>query len=118
VVADPVGKFSTTTRKATTMDILAGSTTDLRWDKTAKAFQPAAAVSDGPVFTIRCLDFWQAQEIIDSATPAVDRIRRAFEMGLVSIDGDEAKAKAFLAKPRAMLGNPLFDAILEMAAGN
>lgn len=115
--------------------ILAGATSDYRWDRdrdngatTDKSgnvtprpkggYRLATEVSEGPVFTVGTLDFWEAQGLLDSTVPAVDRIRKGLELGLVSIDGDADKAKRFLAKPKARLVNPLFDLILEIAAGN
>lgn len=100
------------------MNILAGSTTDLRWDKDAKGYKPAAEVPEGHTFTIQCIDFWQAQELLDTATPVLIRIKKGLEVGLVAIDGDPELAKKFLARPKATLVNPLFDEILGAAAGN
>jgi hypothetical protein len=73
---------------------------------------------DSPVFTIAQLDFWQAQQVLDQTVPAVERIKLALKMGLVSIDGDKAAAQKFIASPAAKLVNPLFDAIVSLAAGN
>lgn len=100
------------------MNILAGHAVDYRYDAEAKEFKPAATVADGPTFTVRCLDYWQAQAVLDQSTDAVKRIRLALETGLASIDGDAAKVKEFLDHPRATLVNPLFDAILQLASGN
>lgn len=100
------------------MNILAGATTDLRWDAATKGYKPAAEVADGPTFTIRALDFWQAQGVIDQTMPAVDRIRNGLRDGLVAIDGDAAKAAEFVKSPRATLVNDLFNEIMAAASGN
>lgn len=100
------------------MQILAGDKTDLRWDRDARLYKPAAEVTDGPVFTIQTLDFWQAQGVIDASRPVLDRFRDALRDGLVAIDGDAAKASDFIKRPRATLVNGLFDAIVAAAAGN
>jgi hypothetical protein len=115
--------------------ILAGSTTDWRWDrdkdngtetdddgketpKPRGGYVSAQLFFDGPIFTIQTMDYWQAQDVLDESVPKVKRIRKALEVGLVSIDGSKEQAAAFLAKPKPRLVNPLFDLILEMASGN
>lgn len=100
------------------MDIIAGSTIDLRWDSDTRTFRPFMQVADGPVFRIQTLDFWQVQELLDTTIPALTRIRRGLEIGLVWIDGDTDRARQFLEHPKAAMVNPLFDEILGLAAGN
>jgi hypothetical protein len=99
-------------------DVLANQTTiDIRYDKEAHAFKPVADVAEGPVFSVRQLSFWQNQERL-SLVAAVDQVRKLFELGLVSIDGDTDKALAFIANPHARLGAPLNDYIAAITWGN
>lgn len=100
------------------MNILAGDRIDLRWDMGTREYRPAADVPEGPVFTIQVLNFWQAQGVVDSSLPVLDRFRDALRDGLVAIDGDPAMAAAFIERPRALLVNGLFDAIVGAASGN
>ncbi len=99
-------------------DILAGSTRDLSFDPKTREYVPSDKSNTWPVFTIKSLNFWEAQEVLDSTKPAVDRIRRGLELGLTAIDGDADKAKQFVTRPKATMVNPLFDMIVEMASGN
>lgn len=96
-------------------EILAGSVRELFYSKATRSF---AEVGEGPRFSVKALNFWEAQEVLDGTKPAVDRIRRGIELGLQAIDSDPELAKKFLAQPKAHLVNPLFDAIVEFASGN
>lgn len=101
------------------MDIYAGSTADYRWKPKDNKFCAAADKGcEGPKFTIRTLDFWQAQQVLDQSKSAVERIKAALELGLVAIDDDKEAVKRWVESPNARLVNPLFDAILELCSGN
>ena len=99
------------------MNILAGAKTDLRFDPADTDFKPQSEVEDGPVFTVQTLDYFTAQGVLDEDKDA-DKIRVCIAAGLVAIDGDAARAKEFIAAPKATLVNPLFDAIWQATWGN
>lgn len=79
---------------------------------------PAKPGDKGPIFTLRTLDFWQAQDVIDRGTPVLERMRKAMQFALVAIDGDAANAAKFIAAPNPKLGNAVFDAVIDLASGN
>jgi hypothetical protein len=93
-----------------------GEVKEVRWDKVKKTWVPAAE-AEGPVFRLCCLDFWSAQEVLDKDRTPTERIERALEKALVSIDGDPEKAKRWLKTPKSRMVNPLFDLVLEITAG-
>lgn len=84
----------------TPANILAGQLIDLQFDNEAKEFRPACPELTGPVFTIRTLDYFEAQEVL-AIEDAKAKMRKGIELMLVSIDGDKDKAAAFNAAPRA-----------------
>lgn len=121
--------------------ILAGGTEDFRWDpnkdnsfvedddadnnkagakvrKRPGGYVPAAQFRDGPVFRMRILNFWEAQDILDDAKPRTERIRTAMERAIVSIDGSTEGIAEFIKNPKPRRVLPLFDVILEMIGGN
>lgn len=81
-------------------NILAGQLIDLQWDEAAKEFKPVAPECTGPVFTVRTLDYFEAQEVL-VIEDAKAKMRKGIELMLVSIDGDPEKAATFKAAPRA-----------------
>jgi|1_EtaG_2_1085319.scaffolds.fasta_scaffold00706_5 hypothetical protein len=98
------------------LSILAGATLDLRFD--GVAFVPAEdEATQGPTFTIRAIDYFTAMEA-QAHDGHVATARAAIAAGLVAIDGDKAKAKAFIKAPAAGLGTPIFNAIWGQTWGN
>lgn len=100
------------------MNVLADSAADYRFDKDTKTFKPAAEVQEGPTFTVRQLDYWRTQDLLDKDRPMVERIRSGLRHGLASIDGKTELVDPFIEAPKAVLVNPLFDLILDVAVGN
>lgn len=96
--------------------IYAGETQDLQYDPEAKEFSEKP-VPGAPIFRVRSLNYFEAQEVLGQADPK-DQVRKGIELGLVAIDGNEDKAREFLAKPRARLVNPLFTAVWLATWGN
>lgn len=96
--------------------IFAGDAVDLRYDPEAKAFRADPAL-DGPSFQVQALDYFAAQAVL-TETDDTAKVRACLQRGLVAVDGDQEKAKAFLARPRARLVNPLFAAIWDETWGN
>jgi len=99
------------------MQVLAGAETYLRWDGQTGTYAPKTAKGKGPVFTIRALDYFTAQGVLND-DDAVEKIRKCIAAGLVAIDGDEAKAEEFKVNPRAPMVNPLFNEIWMSTWGN
>ncbi len=106
------------------MNLLAGQTQDLRFDADTREFKPSIGNpvanpdgSPGDTFTIKTLNYWEWQTILNEPD-AISQTRKGCELGLVSIDGDAEAAKTFLANPAMRLINPLFQAIVDAAAGN
>lgn len=97
------------------MNILADQTQDLAY--TEAGFQPAEECSGFPVFRLRCLNYWEAREVL-ALKDDLAAIRRTLDLALVSIDGDVEKAKTFLANPKPVLVNPLFQAARDLYLGN
>ena len=100
------------------MNILAGQTQDIRYDPTAYVYKPASELSEGEVFTVQTLNYWQWQECLSKAPNDLEQIRTAVQLGLVAIDGDAAKAKAFLESPAMLMVQPLYVYIVGIASGN
>lgn len=97
--------------------ILAGQTQDLQFDPETKTFKAKRDGLTGPTFTVQSLDYWQWQDLIGTADP-VEQTRKGCVLALTAIDGDAEAVKTFLAHPKMRLINPLFQAIVEIAAGN
>ena len=98
------------------ISIYAADATDVRFDPDTSEFREDAAL-DAPVFRIRALDYFDAQ-LVMAHTDDAAKVRACIAKGLLAIDGDEAAAAAFLARPRARLVNPLFRAIWDFTWGN
>ena len=102
------------------MNILAGQTQDLIYDPETYDYKPANStpmpIEGSPVFTIKSLNYWEWQSVLAEPT-AVEQVRKACELALVSIDGDSAQVKGFLANPSMKMINPLNQAIVDAAAG-
>lgn len=99
------------------MGILANQTFQYSYDETEQAFKPTANGGDD-VFTLRQLNYWQWQDLIALDQTPVAEIKLALQLALVAIGGSEDRVKEFLASPNARVVNPLFRAIVELAAGN
>jgi hypothetical protein len=99
------------------INIFAGAESELRYDPETLAMRPAAEVADGPVFTIKSLDYFEYQAAIMSAD-AMDRLRSLVSASLVSIEGDVSAAAKFLAKPNIKIMAALIDAVTEASSGN
>ena len=95
--------------------ITAGETQDVQFD--GKQFVPADKAVEGPVFTIRALDYFTALEA-QGKDSEVETARVAIAAGVVAIDGDKGKASKFAAAPRASLGTPIFNAVWGLTWGN
>lgn len=96
-------------------NILADSTTELAY--TPAGFVPASEAPEGStIFKLRCLNYWEAREVL-ALKDDLEAIRRTLDLALVSIDGDAAKAKEFLACPKPKLINPLFNAARDIYLG-
>lgn len=108
-------------------NIIAGDTLDLRFDAEAAEFRPDENLP-GPTFTIRVLSYFDildidlAAELLGPDTkPSAQvkaRVKKGLELGLVSIDGDTDKAKAFSTNPTGRRGTRLYQAILMESWGN
>jgi hypothetical protein len=96
------------------ISVFAGDTSEVYYDGAAFVAAPQA---DAPAFTIRTLDYFEAQSVL-ALTDDAEKVRRCIALGLVAVDGSEDKAQAFVKKPRARLVNPLFAAIWETTWGN
>ncbi len=97
-------------------NILADSTQELAY--TPAGFVPAVDAPEGSaVFKLRCLNYWEAREVL-GIKDDLAAIRRTLDLALVAIDGDAEKAKTFLANPKPVLVNPLFQAARDLYLGN
>lgn len=96
--------------------IYAGEQVTVQYNPETKTFGPEP-VPGAEVFTVRSLDYFEAQAVM-SVTDDAEKVRKCLALGLVLVDGNEDKAKAFLQKPKARLGNPLFTYIWELTWGN
>jgi hypothetical protein len=99
------------------MEILAGGIENYAFDAESSSFLKSSDMP-GPKFGLRRLNYWEWQRVLALDADPVEEIRLALQLGLVHIDGDIDKAKAFLASPAVRLVNPLFKAIAENSAGN
>lgn len=75
---------------------------------------------DSPVFEIRCMTYWEWDEITASAVVDVgpEHMRKVLKVGLVSIDGDAEQVSRFIESPAPKMCEPIYQAILDLAAGN
>lgn len=97
------------------MTVLAGNIVERYFDHEKKAFTPKGK---GPKFGIRVLNYWQWQELLAAKEDPVAQVRLAISLSLADIDGSTSMAGEFLANPFSPMVNPLFAAIVDIAAGN
>ncbi len=91
--------------------------TDLVFDADAIALVPKNGTTESPVFSVRHLDYYEVQRVY-AADEVEAQTRVAFEIGLISIDGDKAQAEAFVEAPIAQYGGALWRYLWDHAMGN
>lgn len=77
----------------------------------------AAGGDDSPKFTLQPLDFYAMQEVL-GIEDASTRFKTVLKYGVLAIDGDKAKAAAFVEKPSNRYGVKVFDWLYAETLGN
>jgi len=90
---------------------------DVVRDEDSARMIPAAKDAEGPIFSVRALDYYDVQAVYGGADTR-EQCAIAFRRGLVAIDGDEKAAAAFVDSPAAIYGGPLWRYLWDAALGN
>jgi hypothetical protein len=99
------------------MNILAGEKLLLQWDEEAKDFTAAGSQNGAPTFTVISLDYFTAQAVLGNDDDD-EKVRACITAGLISVEGGDCDAAAWLAAPSAPMVNPLFHKIWQHTWGN